>query len=62
MLANFIGLYSTISCRSLRRNGRAGEDPGARALLGTDYDWRKAEARLNALLAEEIPAAFRSLR
>ena len=22
--------------------------PGARAILGTDYDWRKAEARLNA--------------
>ena len=30
--------------------GRAArEAPGARALLGTDYDWRKAEAKLNAL-------------
>jgi pimeloyl-ACP methyl ester carboxylesterase len=24
-------------------------DAGARALLGTDYDWRKCEAKLNAL-------------
>ena len=39
-------------CRACRRSvtGRAvGDDSGARSLLENEYDWRKYEARLNAL-------------
>ena len=31
------------------RRGAAGDDPGARPLLATEYDWRACEARPNAL-------------